>query len=129
VDLVKAVVGAGQPSDVEDAAPQRVCLGGDTEAGTEGELQNLARGGREDGARGAGEEAASGDVRLARPEPDRYVDGDDLRVRQLLEARLDGSDEVIYGEATIVEDDRNPTAFRAVDAGDRLNDLRVRDSA
>lgn len=117
MDLVKAVVGAGQPTDVEDAAPKRVRLSGDTEAGTEGEFQNLARGGREDGARRAGEEAASGGVRLARPEADGNVDGDDLGVVQLLEVRLDRLEDVIGGEVAVLEDDRDPPALRAVDSG------------
>jgi hypothetical protein len=123
MDLVKSWIGARQPSDVQDAAPQRVGLRGYPETRSEGQLQELARRGCEDGARRAGEEATGGAVGLARPESDGDVDGDDLGVRQLLEAGLDGSDEVIRGETPVVEDDRDPATFRAVDAGDSQGEL------
>ena len=128
MNLVKAWIRARKSRHVEDAAPQRVSLCGDTETRTERQLQNLARRSREDGARSSGEKAACGRVRLARAEADRNVDADDLRVGQLLEARLDGLDEVIYREAAVVQDDRDPAAPRAVDSRDSHREFAANDS-
>ncbi len=118
VDFVTSCIGACKPRDVKNATPQRVGLRGYPETRSEGHLQKLPRGSCKDGARGSGEEAASGDVRLAWSEPDGDVDGHDAGIGQLLEGRFDFLDEVIRGEAAVVEDDRDPAAPRAVDAAD-----------
>ena len=117
MDFADTGVRAGEICDVDDSRPQCVRLRGDAKPGPERLLEKLSRRDREDGARRPLQVGARGGVRLARAEPDRDVDGDNLDVLQLGEVRLDWPQDVILGKPPAVEHDRDPSALRPIDAG------------
>ena len=85
--LVEPAVGPGEIRHVTDPVAEVERLSGDSAAGPELALERLTRRDREHGA--ATDPLPGEGVGLARPEPDRHVDGDHTHVTKLSERRLD----------------------------------------
>ena len=104
--------------DVADPVAERVGLRRDAAALGEGRVESLALGDREH--RAAADELARERVGLPRPVADRNVDRDALHVGERGEVRLDALEQSRLAKAAVDQDDRDPAALGAVDAGYEL---------
>ena len=118
VNLANSALRAREMGDVENSGPKCVRLGREAKAGPVGHLEEFARRRGEDGACGSSQEQSSSGVRLPRAEPDRHVHCYHLDPLEGPEVGFDGRKDVGRFKDAVCERDCDPSALRAVHAGD-----------